>query len=194
MTQPRRTLRIALIAVAAVIVAAAGIGAIVVARIDPNTYKPEIAAAVKRATGRDLALNGPITLKPSLWPTIQVKDATLSNPPGFSRPQMASLQGLELQLALIPLLSSHIQVDRLILIQPDILLETNAAGQPNWLFTKETSPAAPAGSPPAQPATAGTRSEVSVDSVRIQDGTIAYRDGRTGKVTTLAMPKLDVAA
>ncbi len=195
MTQPRRTLRIALIAVAAVIVAAVGIGAIVIARIDPNTYKPEIAAAVKRATGRDLVLNGPITLKPSLWPTIQVSDAALSNPPGFSRPQMASLQSLELQLALIPLLSSHVQVDRLILIHPDILLETNAAGQPNWLFTPEASPTAQAGSPPsAQPPTSGSRTDVSLASVRIENGTIAYRDGRTGKLTTLGLPKLDVAA
>ena len=194
MTQPRRTLRIALIGVAAVIVAAVGIGVIVVGRIDPNKYKPDIAAAVKRATGRDLALNGAITLKPSLWPTIQVQDVALSNPPGFSRPQMASLQGLELQLALIPLLSSRIQVDRLVLIHPDILLETDAAGHPNWLMTPEASPAAPAGTQPqAQPGT-GTRTEVSVASIRIQDGSIAYRDGRTAKVTTLGLPKLEASA
>jgi uncharacterized protein involved in outer membrane biogenesis len=194
MTQPRRTLRIVLITVVAVIVAAGGIGAIVVARVDPNKYKPDIAAAVKRATGRNLALNGAITLKPSLWPTIQAQDVALSNPPGFSRPQMASLQGLELQLALVPLLSSRIEVDRLVLIHPDILLETDAAGHPNWLLTPEASPTTPAGSqPPAQPAN-GPRTEVSVASIRIQDGTIAYRDGRTAKVTTLGLPKLEASA
>ena len=67
---------------------------------------------MKRATGRDLALNGKIGLEPSLWPTIQVSDVTFSNPPGFSRPQMASLQGMELQLGLLPLLSSRIAIDR----------------------------------------------------------------------------------
>jgi AsmA protein len=194
MTQPRRTLRIVLITVAAVIVVAAGIGAIAIARIDPNKYKPDIAAAVKRATGRELTLKGDITLKPSLWPTIQVQDVAFSNPPGFSRPQMASLQGLELQLALIPLLSSRIQIASLVLIHPDILLETDAAGHPNWQMTPEVSPTTPAGTQSPAKSTNGTRTEVSVASIRIQDGTIAYRDGRTAKVTTLGLPNLEATA
>src|ERR1700677_841831 len=128
MTSSRRPLRIALIAVAAVIVVAIGIAAIAIGRFDPNAYKPDIVAAVKRATGRDLALNGKISLKPSLWPTIQASDVTFSNPPGFSRPQMASLQGIELQLGLLPLLSNKLVIRQLLLIHPDILLETDAAG------------------------------------------------------------------
>ena len=90
MSPSRRPLRIALLAVAAVLVLAVGIGAVLIARFDPNTYKPDIAQAARRATGRDLALNGKISLKPSLWPTIQVTDVAFSNPPGFSRPQMAN--------------------------------------------------------------------------------------------------------
>ena len=143
MTPSRRPLRIALIAVAAVIVLVVGIAAVAIARFDPNTYKPDIVAAVKRATGRDLALNGKISLKPSLWPTIQVGDVTFSNPPGFSRPQMASLQGMELQLGLLPLLSGQFAIERLVLIHPDILLETDAAGHSNWQMTPEVSPARP---------------------------------------------------
>ena len=89
-------------------------------------------AAVKSSTGRDLALNGPIRLKPSLWPTLEMRDVALSNPPGFSRPQMATLDRLDLQLALLPLLHSRVEIDRLVLGKPDILLETNAQGQPNF--------------------------------------------------------------
>src|SRR6202012_5971215 len=59
-----RPLRIVLIAVVAVVVVIAAVVAMVVARFDPNTYKPDIIAAVKRATGRDLTLNGAISLKP----------------------------------------------------------------------------------------------------------------------------------
>ena len=112
MSPSRRPLRIALLAVAAVLVLAVGIGAVLLARFDPNEYKPDIAQAARRATGRDLALNGKISLKPSLWPTIQVTDVAFSNPPGSSRPQMATLQGLELQLGLLPLLSSRIEIVR----------------------------------------------------------------------------------
>jgi uncharacterized protein involved in outer membrane biogenesis len=193
MTLPR-TLRVALIALAAVLVLVIGGGAVFLASFNPNSLKPRITEAVKRATGRDLALNGAIGLKLSLWPTVQVADTTFSNPPGFSGPQMASLQGLELQLALIPLLSGRYEIDRLVLIKPDILLETDADGHPNWQMTPQVSPAAPAGSQAPAPPDGKAKAVVSVDTVRIQDGLLAYRNGRTGAVTTLAVPRLDAEA
>jgi AsmA protein len=189
-----RPLRIVLIAVAAVIVMGVAAVAVVMTRFDPNAYKPDIVAAVKRATGRDLALNGAITLKPSLWPTIQVADVAFANPPGFSRPQMASLQNLELQLGLIPLLSGRFEIDRLVLIHPDILLETDAAGRTNWQLTPEASPSGPSGPQSVGKSAGHAPTEVSVASIRIQDGTIAYRDDRTSKITTLAVPKLEATA
>ena len=86
MTLPR-PLRIALIAVVAIIViAAGGRGRSSIGQFDPNSLKPRIIEAVKRATGRDLALNGKIGLKFSLTPTIRVDDVAFANPPDFSRP------------------------------------------------------------------------------------------------------------
>ena len=82
----------------------AGVG-IFVASFDPDSYKPRIVAAVKQATGRDLTLKGHIHLGLSLQPTLTVQDVSFANPPGFSRPQMATLEQLDLQLALFPLLS-----------------------------------------------------------------------------------------
>ena len=187
MTLPR-PLRITLIAIAAVIVLAVGAAAVFVARFDPNSLKPRITEAVKRATGRDLALNGKIGLKLSLTPTIQVADVAFANPPGFSRPQMATLQSMELELGLLPMLSSRIEIERLVLIHPDILLEKPASGQPNWQMTPEVSPTAPAGS--QAPASGGKTTAVSVSSIRIQDGTLGYRDDSTGKITTLLLPRL----
>jgi AsmA protein len=219
MTIPR-PLRITLIAVAAVIVVVVGAGAVFVSRFDPNSLKPRIIEAVKRATGRDLALSGKISLAFSLKPTIRVEDVAFANPPGFSRPQMATLQSMELELGLLPLLSSRIEIDRLMLIHPDILLETAANGQSNWQMTPEVRPApggqqAQAGSqsapgaqtqpatqtppatktPPAAqmgagPSSGETPTTVSINAIRIQGGTLAYRDDVTGKVTTLGVSKL----
>jgi uncharacterized protein involved in outer membrane biogenesis len=188
-----RPFRIILITVAALLVLVAGAGAFLLSRFDPNAYKPQIIAAVRHATGRDLTLNGRISLKPSLWPTIQVADAAFSNPPGFSRPQMATLQGLQLQLALLPLLSSRFEIDRLVLIHPDILLETDGAGRMNWQLSPEVSPSAPAGT--QEPVKSGrTTTAVSIESIDIQDGTLAYRDGATGKVTTLGLSRFAATA
>ena len=194
MTQPRRPLRIVLIAVAAVVILGLGSVAVVIARFDPNKYKTDIVAAVKQATGRDIALNGQIGLKPSLWPTIQVADVTFSNPPGFSRPRMASLQRMEVQLALLPLLSSKIQISRLVLIHPDILLETDAAGHTNWRFAPETTPGVAPNAPKAPVQSAKAAPDISVGAIRIQDGTVSYRDDRTGKVSTLGLRSLDATA
>ena len=185
-----RPLRITLIALAAVIVLAVGAGAVFISRFDPNSLKPRIIEAVKRATGRDLALNGKIGLKFSLTPTIRADNVAFANPPGFSRPQMATLQSMELELGLLPLLSKRIEIERLVLIHPDILLEKPSTGQPNWQLTPEVSPTAPAGSQQPAPTATQTKTAVSVNAIRIQDGTLAYRDDATGKTTTLLLPKL----
>src|SRR3954469_15872710 len=97
-----RALKYGLLGLVAVVVLAVAGGAILIARFDPESVKPRIVAAVKQATGRDLVLNGRIGLAPSLWPTLTVDDVALANPPGFSRPQMVTLQRAELQLALLP--------------------------------------------------------------------------------------------
>ena len=89
----RRGLRIAAWTVAAVVVLVAGGVAILAASFDPNSLKPRIVAAVRQATGRNLALTGDIGLKWSLQPTVAVRGVSLSNPPGFSRGGMATLQG-----------------------------------------------------------------------------------------------------
>lgn len=194
MTLPR-PLRIALITVAAIIVIVVGGGAIAISQFNPNSLKPRIIEAVKRATGRDLALNGKIGLKFSLTPTIRVTDVAFANPPGFSRPEMASLQSLDLQLGLLPLLSRRIEIQHLVLIHPDILLETARNGQSNWQLTPEVSPSAPAGSQPPPPVQAGTTpTYVSVDTIRIQDGTLAYRNDATGKVTAFSLPTLQATS
>nr|WP_294526140.1 AsmA family protein [uncultured Rhodopila sp.] len=193
MTLPR-PLRFGLIGLGVVVVIAAGAGAIAIARFDPDSLKPRIEEAVRRATGRDLALNGKIGLKLSLSPTIQVADVAFANPPGFSRPQMATVQALELQLGLLPLLSGRYEINRLALIHPDILLETDGTGQPNWRITPEVQPAAPAGSQAQAVTGQKTKAVVSIDTVSIQDGILAYRDGRTGKLTTLGLADLEANA
>lgn len=188
-----RFLRLGLIAVGAIIVLAVGAGAIFLAQFDPDSLKPRIQEAVKRATGRDLQLNGAIGLKFSLSPAVHIADVVFANPPGFSRPAMATLEALDLQPALIPLLSGRFQIDRLVLIHPDILLETDAAGHPNWEMQAEAPSAAPAPDSAARDAPK-SRTVVSIDTVRIQDGLLAYRDDRTKVVTTLAVPKLEAIA
>ena len=192
-----------------IVLVVAGI-AVLIARFDPNRFKPQIIAAVQSATGRELTIGGRIALSLSLQPTLEVSDVGFSNPPGFSRPQMATLHKLELQLALIPLLSKRVQIEQLVLQQPDILLETNAQGQSNWQIgapgtpgavpsppppqsSPSASPSAPPPASPQAPAPGSTAAapppSIALSSLKIEGGTLAMRDA-AGHTTTLAVKEL----
>ena len=142
-TQPkhgasRRRWRIGLRALGIVLLILTATVTVVVARFDPNDHKASIVAEVKQATGRDLVLNGPIALKWAFPPVLEVRDVALSNPLGFSRPLMVSLERMELRLALLPLISRTIEIKSLVLVNPDIRLETDGQGNPNWTFANWT--------------------------------------------------------
>lgn len=174
------------------VVAGAGI---IVATFDTEAQKPRIIAAVKQATGRDLALKGRIGLALSLRPTLEIADIVLSNPPGFSRPDMLTLEKVDLQLALLPLLSRRIEINRLILTRPEVRLETNAKGESNWVFTPEQ----PA-SPPAPDGASGGASGKSppmafaVQNLRLDNGFFSHHDAKISKTTSLTIKQIATAA
>jgi AsmA protein len=106
---------------------------------------------------------------------------------------MATLDELDLKLALIPLLRHRVEIARLVLVKPDIMLETNAQGRSNWQFTPEPTNA---GAPQPAPAQANeqTATQINVADVRIDNGTLTWRDDRTGRSTVLGIASLRVNA
>ena len=110
---------------------------IIVSSYDFNSLKPQITRAAKEATGRELKLEGDIKLKISLRPALVVDGVKFQNAPWGSRPEMAEIKRFEVQVALLPLLSKNIEVSRLILTEPDILVETDRAGRSNLEFEKK---------------------------------------------------------
>lgn len=180
-----------LAAVVGLVIVGAGI---FLASFDPDSLKPRIVAAVKQQTGRDLALQGPIRLGLSLRPTLTAQGVAFANPPGFSRPEMATLERLDLKLALIPLLSRRVEIDRLVLVKPDILLETDAKGRHNWQFAPETAATAPQPVGSQEAVGEKTATRISVAAVRIEDGTVTWRDAAAGRSTVIGIKTLDASA
>jgi AsmA protein len=138
--------------------------------LDPNIWRPQIEAAAQRATGRTLRI-GRLILVPSFSPTLAATDLSLANPPGLSRPDMATVARAEVKLALLPLLAGRVEIARLRLVHPDILLERDAAGQPNWHFDAGPDEAAPA----RASTKAGAAPAVLVRALRIEDGHLGWR-------------------
>lgn len=147
--------------------------------VDWNAYKAQIADKVSAATGRKVELKGDIGLSLLPAPALTVRDARLANAPGGSEQDMARLKELDVRVALGPLLSGHIQVQSIKLIDPTFLFETLPDGRFNWDLSGagagRTAGTGPGGSGD------GLASAVSFDQVTVQNGTIRYRDARTAQ-------------
>lgn len=120
-------------ALAAILLVPALALGLVIGLADPNALKPEIEAAVQRATGRALTLGGPITITRSLTPWIEVSQVQLANLPGGSRAAMARVDKIRAQVSLLALLRQRIEITQLDLTGPNILFE-EVKGAPNWFF------------------------------------------------------------
>jgi uncharacterized protein involved in outer membrane biogenesis len=99
-----------------------------------NGLKPEITRAVKDDTGRELTLGGDISLKIGFTPALVVKDVSFQNASWGAQPELAKIKRFEIKVRLLPLLSRRIEVKRLILIEPEILFETDTSGKSNLAF------------------------------------------------------------
>ena len=73
--------------------------------IDPNNFKPEIAAAVKDKTGRDLTLTGELKLSIFPWLGISTGKMALGNTAGFQDKPFATLEESDIKVKLLPLLT-----------------------------------------------------------------------------------------
>ena len=171
-----KIIKILIILVLIVIVALAGI----ILTTDINQYKDQIVQIVKDNTGRDFEISGDLKLAPSLIPTIAVEGVSLGNASWAKEKNMLSVAKFEAQVALMPLLKKNIQVKRLILIEPVILLETNKKGEGNWVIGAKES------KKPAKVSTESSPTELpafNINEVQILDAKLSYTDGITGTVT-----------
>jgi AsmA protein len=163
--------------------------------IPVDTYKKEIVAQVKAATGRDLVIAG--DMKATLFPVlgIQLDQVSLSNPEGYTSKYMLQVGSLTLDVDVAALLKKELQVKQFLLAKPVINLETNAAGKPNWEFT--ASAKAPASAKQAaktdNDAASAVLGGVMLGDVKISDGEIYYRDGKTKQAVSLTALNLNAS-
>ncbi len=147
--------------------------------IGGNTLKPQIADAVREATGRELTIGGDIDL--ALLPNVSVSasDIALSNAPGGDPAEMLTVESIDLSLALLPLIGRDVVVQKLVVQSPKVVLRQDEAGRGNWEFEGK----APA--EPAEPAGEGEAggsplAALRLGDVRILDGALSFASDLTG--------------
>ncbi len=140
-------------------------------------------AKVRDATGRDLVLSGEVA--PSFWPVLGLRTGPVrfSNAPWAEVPDMVTAGAAEIGVELLPLLTGHVNVTTLRLVDPVVALEIGADGRANWDFGGED----PGGG-------GGGRSapSISLPEAVIANGTVRFSDARSGRRLELAA--LDLTA
>ena len=99
--------------VAVLVVIAVGAAAWIAATFDPEKYKPELVALVKEKTGRTLSIDGKLGV--TFFPTLGVSASGVKLSEPGSDKRFASVAEARLSLALMPLLSREVVVDRVVL-------------------------------------------------------------------------------
>ncbi len=109
----------------------AGVG-IAVATLDPNDYKEQIAAQVKKATGRDLTLTGDIHWSFFPWLGLNLGKTSLANAEGFGDQPFAELDEVDIHVAILPLVKKQIQAKKVLISGMSVNLQKKADGKDNW--------------------------------------------------------------
>jgi AsmA family protein len=168
---------------------------LVVAYVALNqAFPPERLAAmlseqVRKTTGRDFAVRGPLSIR--LLPRIGVTadDVVLGNARWGTRKDMLVVQHARFDIALWPLLQGLADIASVSFDGVDLLLETDRNGVGNWAMGRDAGNNAPAPS-----GGGGAPLRLHLASLKLSNVKLAYRDGRSGRTHSVAVPKLALDA
>jgi AsmA protein len=161
--RPLVKLALAAVVVAAIVFTAAALYLGLV--FDANRYKPELAAAARQATGRELAIDGDLAFGLFPQPHVHVGAARLLNPRGFDG-AVVELASARANVRLLPLLRRQIQIDELLVDGLHLNLLKNRKGENNWPDPFKN----------REDSKDGKQFGVSIHSIRLSGATVSYRD------------------
>lgn len=142
--------------------------------INLNSYKGLIAEKAKEATGRDLVIDGDISLSLLPIPSVSVEGIKFGNAAEGSAANMAEIDKVKVKVALMPLLSGKAEIKSIELVNPTIVLEKLPDGKGNWEITPPAADAA--ATPDVGAESGGSKFDLSIEGASITDGTLVYRD------------------
>ncbi|NIZ02789.1 AsmA family protein [Thalassospira lucentensis] len=108
--------------------------------IDWNGYKAQVSQAVRDATGRELVINGDLSMSLLPSPALSADEVALSNVAGAQDANMVSISEVRVSVAMMPLLTGTVKVTEISLIDPVISIETFDDGTNNLVFDPSQAP------------------------------------------------------
>ncbi len=196
-----RALKIILIICCILIILVGGTLAAVLLLVDPNDYKDDIAAAVKKQTGRELSIPGNIDLSVFPWLGLEMGQVSLGNAPGFSDKVFAGIDKAQLRIKILPLLHKEVRIGTIVLDGFELNLEKGPKGTNNWsdMGKKDTAQSDKPTPTEEQPEKAPAPKDkgfalaaLAIDGVQITNGRITLKDME--KKTSTALTNVEMTA
>ena len=151
--------------------------------------KSMVIPRVEAATHRQVTMNDiSLAVFPSIG--VQIDGFTMTNRKGsgFSSAPFVTLEGMKINVKLIPLFKGQVEVTSVTFDKPRILIETNRKGETNYADLSNA-PATPAsGQGEAATSTAGNTMAFLVSDFRVNDGAIdlfSYKDNSATRIRGL---------
>lgn len=167
--------------------------------IDPNDYRDEISAAVKKQTGRELNIEGEIKLSLFPWLGVRLGAMQLSNAEGFGPAPFARIGEADVRVKLLPLLRREVEMEKIVLHGLEANLGRRADGSTNWDdLVGAAAPAvpaeqkAPADAAPADPAAA--LGAIALGGLELRDAKVVWDDAQAGARYAIEHFNLEISA
>lgn len=187
-----RVIGFAFKAVVFVAAIAAVAGAVAYALFDGEQYKQRVSKRVVDLTGRAMTVNGKAELDLTLPPRIVLNDVRLKNARWGSRPDMARIRRVEIQINPLRAISGGDSVAQVRLDGADVLLETNPQGVGNWEMGGFAAGAGAIGALGVLNAlgligATSSSSPPALPPIIVSNPTVTFRDGNTGHQQTVSL-------
>ncbi|NKB55923.1 MAG: AsmA family protein [Alphaproteobacteria bacterium] len=162
--------------------------------IDWNAYKGQIVAQVRDNTGRDASIDGDIAFSVLPTPALRVAGVRIANFEGAQSADMLRLKELRVRVSIAALLERRIVVEQLELIEPVIALEIAEDGRASWDIKTAAAASESEAAPAQEEAEAGAPLDISLANVMIRNGSLSFRDAKSGTVEKIDALEMSVSA
>ena len=178
-------LKYILIGIPLLLILIIGVGAFFLYTLDLNSYKSLIVKKTQEATGRDLVISGDIDHK--LFPRLGLTlgSTTFGNAKGFGDQPMVSIEEVDINVAVLPLLKGKIEASKVKLHGLTMNLHKNAQGVSNWddLISEENVEKGMSESDANDPV---SEVDLVINGIEISDARLFWQDDQVGTKIQIA--------
>ena len=107
--------------------------------IDLSFLRPGVEKAATSALGREVKIKGPVLFEFAHWTAIDVRDVQVANVPNAKEADFLRAGVARLEVGLTYLLKGEIRISEIRAEDVTLNLESDAKGEPNWVFGEQKS-------------------------------------------------------